>query len=68
MSRKAEGFSPGNERCALNAGLQVNLIVSAIEPLHRLLLFLRQFRTRIGVELLKAKHLSESAKRIFPVD
>ena len=67
MSRKAEGFS-GNERCALNAGLQVNLIVSAIEPLHRLLMFLRQFGTRIGEELLKAKHLSESAKRIFTVD
>ena len=61
MSRKAEGFS-GNERCALNACLQVNLIVSAIEPLHRLLMFLRQFLTRIGEELLKAKHLSESAK------
>ena len=62
----AEGFS-GNERCALNACLQVNLIVSAIELLHRLLMFLRQFRTRIGEELLKAKHLSESAKSIFTV-
>ena len=43
-------------------GLQVNLIVSAIEPLHRLLMFLRQFLPRISEELLKAKHLSESAK------
>ena len=61
MSRKAEGFS-GNEMCALNACLQVNLIVSEIEPLHRLLMFLRQFWTRICEELLKAKHVSESAK------
>ena len=62
MSRKAEGFSPGDERCALKIGLQVHLIVSAIELLHRLLMFLGQFQTRIGEELFKAKNLSESAK------